>query len=606
MTSKTGDPKDEGAATRQAEQASPEEHGMPAAGSPAPDVLADAVGRAGLGPDVVEALTRWLAKELVDDQFARLEQAGHRGERRIPLARVFVDLEVSVSPQPEPTGSSERPGFARTVLGMSPGSIAQEASRLDPTLRRSGAAGFVLIGGPGQGKSTLCQIVCQIHRGELLRHRANALPQAARDALGGLGELQEQEGLGRPAAPCFPVRIALADAAAWLSSEDREGRPAVASGEGIAAVVLLRYLSARLRAQAGILITPGDMGQVLAVCPWMLVLDGLDEVPVAADRGRVLAAARDLIARLSADGAEGLLLATTRPQGYLNELDGLGVPLQAVHLAPLSSLQALRYAERLLERLLVDQAERRRSVLDRLRIATEQQETARLMRSPLQVTIMTTLVDRIGRAPGERWSLFRDYYRVMYEREMERAAQGEVAESLRNHRPYIDRVHAHVGLLLQVESERAGGSEALMSAERLRQVIDAVLAEDEMERAQRDALARQIIWVARDRLVLLVEAQPGRFGFEVRSFQEFMAAWALSARGEAALEARITQIAGAASFRDVVLFLASKCFTELSDLREAFAERICPRLNEPPKGEALRSRLEGSVLALEILEEGSA
>ena len=45
---------------------------------------------------------------------------------------------------------------------------------------------------------------------------------------------------------------------------------------------------------------------------------------------------------------------------------------------------------------------------------------ARLMRSPLQVTIMATLVDKLGQPPQERWSLFKEYYNVIYNREVER------------------------------------------------------------------------------------------------------------------------------------------------------------------------------------------
>ncbi|KYF81510.1 hypothetical protein BE11_35600 [Sorangium cellulosum] len=323
------------------------------------------------------------------------------------------------------------------------------------------------------------------------------------------------------------------------------------------------------------------------------------------------------MARLLRGGARGLVVATTRPQGYGGELEDLGLALQTRHLVPLSKERALVYAEKLAEARFAEPPERRKRVLERLRLAGEEEATARLMRSPLQVTIMATLVDRVGRAPRERWNLFRDYYRVIYEREMERTVEGpasagvgvalnDTAELLRSHRAYIDRIHANVALLLQVESEHSGGTAALMTAGRLEQVIDAVLAEDEIEPQARRELTGRIVQAARDRLVFLVEPQPGRFGFEIRSLQEFMAAWALASKGEVLLEKRIARLAKAASFRNVVLFLVSKCFTELSDLRDAFTERICPQLNDDPEDEVARATLAGSMLALDILEEGSA
>ena len=43
--------------------------------------------------------------------------------------------------------------------------------------------------------------------------------------------------------------------------------------------------------------------------------------------------------------------------------------------------------------------DRRDKVLERLKRAIDDNSTSRLMRSPLQVTIMTALVDQMGRPP---------------------------------------------------------------------------------------------------------------------------------------------------------------------------------------------------------------
>jgi hypothetical protein len=180
------------------------------------------------------------------------------------------------------------------------------------------------------------------------------------------------------------------------------------------------------------------------------------------------------------------------------------------------------------------------------------------------------------------------------------------ATLLRTHRAHIDKIHAQVGLLLQVEAERSGGTEALMTPERLLQVVDAVLAEDGIDRARREELAEQVVCAAKDRLVFLVEMRQGRVGFEIRSLQEFMAAWALSSKSDGLVEQRLRQVAKAASFRNVVLFVASRCFTELNDLRSAFTDRLCPWMNNDPDDALARAACAGSVLALELLDEGSA
>lgn len=568
---------------------------------PIVDLLAEAASRAGVASEVVDQLAEWLAKKLEDDRFAQLERAGHAVEDRIPLARVFVDLEVAALPVGEANEEHVWTDKFVHFLNQSREVRWEEAafeatgapSAGDQTTNHESGCkqveGYVLIGGPGQGKSTLGQLLCQIHRAWLLRPRIERVKHEQRTAIESFSGERAIEELGRPAEVRFPIRFVLADAADWLSS-----RGDTPHDEGVPE--LLAYLIEREKCP----LLGVDLLRVLAEIDWLLVLDGLDEVPISSNRDRLLGAVQRLVNRLSRGARRGLLLTTTRPQGYSGEFDQLGVRLASRYIAPFSRASARAYAERLVQARFT--ADRRATVLQRLEQAAAGDATARLMRTPLQVTILATLVDRIGRAPSGQWTLFHEYYRVIYEREMERPF--ELAELLRLYQKYIDKIHAHVGLILQVEAEQSGGTGSALSSERFGRVVDAILAEDEIESERRRDLVERLERAVRERLVLLVELQPGRLGFEVRSIQEFMAAWALSQR-EAEEEARLAQIAIAASFRNVVLFLASKAFTELSVMRDAFTDRICPRLNAAPDDPLVQAALVGSVVALEILEEGS-
>ena len=562
------------------------------------DFLAEAASSAELRPEVADIVSAWLEGQLRADQYARLEQAGHSVEDKIPLARVFVDLEVSQSPVPEPrAGGAGVEGFVKGMLEGDPvrlafgGKGATHAHAPESALGRvNRGIGYVVVGGPGQGKSTVGQFLCQLHRAALLAPRSASLAPEGRQALEALLTQCAGSPLAPPASPSIPVRVVLGDFAAWVTSS---GAPS--------SMALFRYLSERIRHSTGRDVTPEELGQLLIAHPCLLVFDGLDEVPVTSGRHEMLVAVRDGIRHLANGGAMGLVVATTRPQGYAGELTELH--LSPLHLSPLSRDRALDYARRLASVRFGDRPDRQERVLERLTQASKEEATARLMRSPLQVTIMATLVDRIGRAPQERWSLFQDYYRVVYEREMERSIPA--ADLLRRHRGHIDRIHAKVGLLLHVESERSGGTEALMTRDRLEQVVEETLLEDEFDKPQRAALTEIILGAALDRLVFLVMPQEEKFGFEIRSLQEFMAAWALMSKSDAALlEQRLAQIAPSESFRNVFLFAASKCFTELSELRDAIVDRICPAQNEAD--DASKMTLPGSRLALEILEEGSA
>lgn len=571
-------------------------------------LLAEACRSAGLDDAALSRLTEWLAKQLERESYARLEQAGHSVEERIPLAKVFVDLEVAAVPLSETEVSraptrlllqhlcASRPDKDALSPGLQSSSVLNDYDR---SLRseigrdtRDQVLGVLLIGGPGQGKSTLGQLLCQLHRAWVLRPRTHGLIRpSTREAVAEFTSIDAQADLGRPETLRFPIRIPLADAAAWLASNHSslgdDDTPA-----------LLRWLAWRAEHDK-ISLNPADLLHALRHVDWLLVLDGLDEVPASSNRDEILEAARALLRALDAE--RGLLLATTRPQGYAGELNTLGALVRTYHLAPLSTERAMGYARRLVAARFTP--DRRETVLARLKQAATAESTSRLMRTPLQVTILATLVDRIGRAPSARWTLYHEYYRVIYEREMERHLP--CAQLLREYRAHIDRIHARVGLLLQVEAERSSGTGAALSLERFAEVVDAVLAEDEIDATRRARLITELGQAARERLVLIVEPIPGKLGFEVRSLQEFMAALALSQKKEAVVEKRIQQILKAGSFRGVLLFLASKAFTELSDLRDELVE-ACRWLNGDAEDSLAQAVKAGSVLALEILEEGSA
>lgn len=86
----------------------------------------------------------------------------------------------------------------------------------------------------------------------------------------------------------------------------------------------------------------------MAPRPWVLVLDGLDEVPASSNRQQLMQAIRDFIS-IESHGADAdlLVLATTRPQGYSDEFDPS--LYRHVNLAPLNDKEALKYGSLLAE-----------------------------------------------------------------------------------------------------------------------------------------------------------------------------------------------------------------------------------------------------------------
>jgi hypothetical protein len=565
------------------------------------DVLAQAIEW--LKPqqaDFAQTITNFLQKELLADQYAKLEQAGHTADDRIPLASVFVDLPVAKERPNEP------PKEEYGVQPLPPGFVAQAleiaSERLDPeslgvvvtqrTKRGICEPGrFVLIGGPGQGKTTVGQFICQLFRAAILSEKpALSLSREAQQALRQIEAQSEHEAMLLPTARRFPIRIVLSDFATMLASSDA---PQINS--------LLSYIVDRIRKRTDRLISADDFRSWLGLYPWVLILDGLDEVPASSNRDQVLAAINDFWIDAAGSNADVLVIATTRPQGYNQDFEP--DVYQHKWLMPLSTARALHYAAHLADIRFPNDPDRKSKVIQRLQRAADTPATVRLMHSPLQVTIMTTLVDQMGQPPQERWSLFKEYYNVIYKRELERDIPA--AAILRDHRADIDVIHRHVGLQLQVESERSGRTDARLSTTRFAEIVEARLHTEGYAGDELAALRNKIIDAATTRLVFLVGVEADEVGFEIRSLQEFMAAEGLMGDNDHQVQQRLREIAPIISWRNVFLFAAGKCFAERQYLRYT-VQAICAQLNDDPDDHVAQSALAGSHLALELLEDGPA
>lgn len=184
-----------------------------------------------LGGEAFVTLINWLAKELDREQYARLEQAGDNSSNRIALAQVFVDLNVSPTPVEE-TGNdaSSASGFpflkylclsasTRRERPMGRRRVSATSNDVrDLDVVASPMNGVVLIGGPGQGKSTLGQLLCQLHRAWILAPFVGDLAkESEKKAVEAFTNEDARKDLGLPAEIAFPIRIVLPDAAAWLA-----------------------------------------------------------------------------------------------------------------------------------------------------------------------------------------------------------------------------------------------------------------------------------------------------------------------------------------------------------------------------------------------------
>ncbi len=567
------------------------------------DVLARIVESIdGQEPDFASIATMFLDRELRAEQDAKLDQAGHRTDERTPLAKVFIDLPTSLEATEDPpeegvTDGELPPGFLREMVevgsyALAPKSLAELARRGAPndTTVRSPNNRFVVIGAPGSGKSTLAQFLAQIHRAALLKRREqHTLTPETRRIVEAICDYCEQEGIPWPATPRFPFRIDLSAFASALAVTDERQ-----------AGSLIEYLTYRLKGDRSLRVE--DTSRWLGAHPFLLILDGLDEVPLSSNRGAVCNAIQDFLAEAAHVNADLLVIATTRPQGYNSEFGRETYEYR--HLPPLSVARALVYARRFAEARYGIGVPKVSEMTKSLRDATRDELTARLMRTPLQLTFMATLVAAGGRPPHDRWRLFHEYYDTIYKRERQKcdeSFQGVMDE----HAKYIDRLHHDVGFILEVQGEQAGSTDPMMPLGQFEQLIEGYLAEDEWDDRERQGIKEQIVQAATTRLVFLTSRVAGKISFEVRSLQEYMAAERVMTGKENQMHERLRAIGSSSYWRNVFLFAAGKCFADpqLDHLRDT-VKGVCDGLND--EGEHLTSAsLAGSRLALDLLEDGT-
>ena len=236
--------------------------------------------------DFADVISAFLQKELLNDQFAKLQSAGQHFERQTPLSQVFVDLPAAIVKEAataplEPGPSTPHAVWAAAAL-LEAGSMVLRRTDFEPKIEHSvppaergsvpsdvgtsstndgRARRFVVVGGPGQGKSTLGQYLCQLYRAAILSDRALKLTPEANGVIAAIAEECKAEGRILPTTRRFPIRVVLDRYAAQLAKDET--------------LTLLRYFQKEISRLGSADCTIEDLKRWLAEYPWLIVLDGL-------------------------------------------------------------------------------------------------------------------------------------------------------------------------------------------------------------------------------------------------------------------------------------------------------------------------------------------
>ncbi|MFI9813212.1 NACHT domain-containing protein [Saccharothrix variisporea] len=359
---------------------------------------------------------------------------------------------------------------------------------------------FVLEGAPGQGKSTIGQYLCQVHRARLLNHSD-------------VGKFPSEH---RSSAIRLPLHVDFRDLAAWLRRQDpfdvtNTGTP------GDWSPSLESFLAAQIRrASGGMDFTVSDLDLVLRATPALLVLDGLDEVPDLNDRRAVVACVNEALARIEPFSPSLRTIATSRPSSFAKTPGFSKREYYYLTLGDLPLPSVLEYTDGWLRsRNVAHQAahEIRQVLGQRL----GQPHIVDLARNPMQLAILLWLVRKKGLSlPDKRTALYRDYMETFLDREAEKSA------IVRDERELILDLHGYVAWELHCRAE-VGESNGNISETKLKALLKSYLQSRGYKKKKID-LVDQLFTGMTDRVMVLTSRVEKTFEFEVQPLREYFAA----------------------------------------------------------------------------------
>ncbi|MCZ4570181.1 NACHT domain-containing protein [Rhodococcus erythropolis] len=526
--------------------------------------------------DVGKMLIKHARRTVIEDQSIRLSDSGDPTQGRLLVNQIAIDLPVRLSRKGAPalTGATQL-AIAMGDRCLKPSVLATTDSRFNPAPRN-----LLLLGGPGQGKTTLSQLIVSAYRVEFARTYGDdtgspGLPQTLDHMI--------REGIDLPKNRRWPLRIDLAKFAEHA-----------AGGLG---THLLKWVAEDLSARSIHDIKAADLAVWLRNWPCALILDGYDEVVAPTAREAVTNAVHNLIEDARDDDIDLFVIVTSRPQGYGDELRDLS--FETAELRELTTDQSLDYARRLIHLRHRDDPAFAEEVIDRIEQAVDAPLTARLMTTPLQTTIMTMINETSARAPQTRWELFNTYYETIYRRESNKS--GGMGLLLSRHRDDVNDIHEQTARQIQYATEKSNLQDAVVSRNSLREIIIERLVSEGQSAFEAASLAERIMKAATERLVLLVPQNHGDVGFEIRSLREYLVARSMASGEKEDILERLRATRDSYHWRNIWLLAAGRIFAERPELRQSLVDVLGEHHANPAIDQIVPF---GAQVAIDLLADG--
>ncbi len=356
----------------------------------------------------------------------------------------------------------------------------------------------VLEGAPGQGKSTVVQYICQIHRRKIL------------------GEPMDIDGIPssfKEIPVRLPFKVDLRDYSLWLSGRN----PFSVAADSLPNSwnkSLESFLAAQVEdGSGGALFTVSDLHAVCRISSVLLVLDGLDEVAGIGSRKEVVDEVNRAINRLYENTQSLQSIITSRPTAFSNSAGFSDTEFIFCELNSISRPLIDEYAGRWIRARRLGQLEAA-DVRKILRVKLDQPHLRELARNPMQLAILLSLIHTRGSSlPDKRTALYDAYTELFFSRESEKSP------IVREHRDLLIDIHRFLAWTLHGQAELSETS-GIISEESLQALVRSYLESEGYD----PELTEQLFTGMVERVVALVSRVQGTFEFEVQPLREYFAA----------------------------------------------------------------------------------
>lgn len=456
---------------------------------------------AGLPKNIMEKYQAYARKQYLDDREVKFRQAQLQSE----LLDLFIDIPLSQSRQVQPAA---RPLSVSDDVLHAEGDYPQVIGAYDHRRRflaakwllarsaQSLGERLVLEGAPGQGKSTVTQYVCQIHRMRLLA-MSTELERVPKDHLTSFLRI--------------PFRVDLRDFASWLNGFNPYAMDTKTPRPQGALDSLEFFLAHQVHVlSGGLSFDVDDLSRLFSNNHILIVLDGFDEVADLRIRKRLLAQLREAAARLDGGTKSLQAIVTSRPAAFAL---APGFPEREWAHYSLTSMergQIDAYADRWLTARAFgarDSADFKGVLLDRL----SQPHIGSLAQNPMQLAILLTLISTKGRSlPDKRTALYDSYMDLFFGREAEKDT------TVRNNRDLLVKLHQYVAWIIHAETEGENGTGSV-TQERLIDLVRCYIRDVGHEDTEIESLFTGMV----ERVGALVSRVQGRYEFEVQPLREY-------------------------------------------------------------------------------------